>query len=244
MPELKKVKGVAGVEVTGLRENSWQIELQQDKALEKGISLQAVQEALQSKNADVTVGTVENDGKTIPVDIKGTIQSVEDLNKLIITSQQPDAAASVKLSDIATIKQTEKEQEISRYNGEPAFVFSITKEKDANTVAVTDKVESIFDEYQKEAKYEKYPILNYGKEIDTSISKLVKEGLFGALFTIIVIALFLRSFRATIISIISLPVSILVTIMALDYIGYTLNVMTLGGLQSQSDELSMIVLSS
>ncbi|WP_170875350.1 efflux RND transporter permease subunit [Virgibacillus pantothenticus] len=230
IPGIKKVNGVAGVEVTGLRENNWQIELHQDKALEKGISLQAVQEALESKNADVTVGTVENDGKTIPVDIKGTIQSVEDLNKLIITSPQPDVAASVKLSDIATIKQTEKEQEISRYNGEPAFVFSITKEKDANTVAVTDKVESIFDEYQNEAKYEKYPILNYGKEIDTSISKLVKEGLFGALFTIIVIALFLRSFRATIISIISLPISILVTIMALDYIGYTLNVMTLGGL--------------
>ena len=68
IPEIKKVNGVAGVEVTGLRENNWQIELHQDKALEKGISLQSVQEALESKNADATVGTVENDGKTIPVD--------------------------------------------------------------------------------------------------------------------------------------------------------------------------------
>lgn len=221
------------------------IELNQEKALEKGIRLQTVRDALESKNMDIVVGTVENNGKTIPVDIQGSIQSVEDLQKLMIMSSQADAETTVvKLSDIATIKETEKEQAISRYNGEPAFVFTITKEKNANTVALTNKVENIFNKYQTKAKYEKYPILNYGKEIDTSISKLVKEGLFGALFTIIVIALFLRSFRATIISIISLPISILVTIMALDYIGYTLNVMTLGDLQWQSAGLSMTVLSS
>ncbi|MFS0646892.1 efflux RND transporter permease subunit [Siminovitchia sp. 179-K 8D1 HS] len=230
IPEIKKVNGVANVEVTGLKDPNWVIELNQEKALEKGISLQTVKDVLESKNMDMAVGTVENNGQTIPVDIRGSIQSIEDLRKLVISSDQPNPGPGVKLSDIATIKETEKEQEISRYNGEPAFVFTITKEKNANTVAVTNKVEKIFEQYQTEAKYEKYPILNYGKEIDTSISKLVKEGLFGALFTIIVIALFLRSFRATIISIISLPVSILVTIMALDYIGYTLNVMTLGGL--------------
>ncbi|MED4850759.1 efflux RND transporter permease subunit [Caldifermentibacillus hisashii] len=231
IPEIKKVNGVANVEVTGLKEKNLLIELNQEKALEKGIRLQTVRDALESKNMDIVVGTVENNGKTIPVDIQGSIQSVEDLQKLMIMSSQADAETTVvKLSDIATIKETEKEQAISRYNGEPAFVFTITKEKNANTVALTNKVENIFNKYQTKAKYEKYPILNYGKEIDTSISKLVKEGLFGALFTIIVIALFLRSFRATIISIISLPISILVTIMALDYIGYTLNVMTLGGL--------------
>lgn len=231
IPEIKKVNGVANVEVTGLKEKNLLIELNQEKALEKGIRLQTVRDALESKNMDIVVGTVENNGKTIPVDIQGSIQSVEDLQKLMIMSSQADAETTVvKLSDIATIKETEKERAISRYNGEPAFVFTITKEKNANTVALTNKVENIFNKYQTKAKYEKYPILNYGKEIDTSISKLVKEGLFGALFTIIVIALFLRSFRATIISIISLPISILVTIMALDYIGYTLNVMTLGGL--------------
>ncbi|PNB76373.1 hypothetical protein C1X30_34040, partial [Pseudomonas sp. FW305-BF6] len=73
-------------------------------------------------------------------------------------------------------------------------------------------------------------ILDNGKEIEKSVSSLIKEGLLGALFTVVVILLFLRNIRATLISILSLPISIFATIAVLNSMGYTLNIMTLGGL--------------
>ncbi|SFI67503.1 efflux RND transporter permease subunit [Thermoflavimicrobium dichotomicum] len=240
IPELKKINGIANVDVQGEKKAKWLIEVNQDKAKAKGISLQTIKETLNAKNTDMTVGAVESDGKTIPVDIKGDLRSINDLKELTITSNaatgagqpgQPSAVSpKVKLSDIATIKQTSEDTEISRFNQEPAFVISVTKEKSGNTVELTKAVQKVIDKYKSEANYQVYPIFSFGNEIETSISKLVKEGLFGALFTVVVIALFLRSFRATIISIISLPVSILLTITVLDQVGYTLNVMTLGGL--------------
>ncbi|RAL23343.1 efflux RND transporter permease subunit [Thermoflavimicrobium daqui] len=236
LPEIKKVNGVAKVDISGLKERKWIIELNESKAKSKGISTQDIKQALNNKNINSTVGIVENKGKTIPIDINESIKNVNDLKKVTVMSSQtsamsdPKALAPVKLGDIATIKQSNEAEEISRINGEHSLVIIVNKETKANTVQVAKSVEKVINKYKTQDKFNVFTLANLGKEIETSISKLVKEGLFGALFTVVVIAIFLRSFRATMISIISLPISIFVTIFLLDKMGYTLNVMSLGGL--------------
>ncbi|WP_100331781.1 efflux RND transporter permease subunit [Bacillus xiapuensis] len=232
IPEMKKIAGIANININGELKKQWMIEVDEKKAKEHGLTLEAVKQSLESTNKSLSVGTIENDGATIPVDLTPQVRSIEQLKQLKVSAQLPPgtAAKPVALGDIAKIEMKEEEQETSRYNGKPAFVIDVTKEKSGNTVEITKAIHKVIDKYKEKEKFEVYPIMDFGNEIETSISKLVKEGLFGALFTVIVIALFLRSFRATIISIISLPVSIFVTIFIFEKMGYSLNVMTLGGL--------------
>ncbi|WP_203361542.1 efflux RND transporter permease subunit [Bacillus sp. REN10] len=232
IPEMKKTEGIAGVDVTGESKNEWFIQVNEKRAQENGFTLQAIREALEMKNKDISIGAIDSDGGTIPVSLNRQVQTVEELKKTKLTPPAiPGAPATpVELGKIAEIEMNKKGEASSRYNGKPAFVLTITKEKNGNTVEITNTVDKLVKDYQKQEKYDVFPIMNFGNEIETSISKLVKEGLFGALFTVLVIALFLRSFRATIISIISLPVSIFVTIFIFEKMGYSLNVMTLGGL--------------
>lgn len=232
IPEMKKKEGIASIDVSGESENQWFIRVDEEKAQDNGLTLQAIREALDMRNKDVSIGAIESEGNTIPVSLNRQIRTVEELKKTKIT---PPAtlgapAAPVELGEIAKIEMKKEGGDLSRYNGDKAFVINVTKEKGGNTVEITKAVDKLLNQYEKQGNYEVFSIMNFGNEIETSISKLVKEGLFGALFTVIVIALFLRSFRATIISIISLPVSIFVTIFIFEKMGYSLNVMTLGGL--------------
>ena len=92
------------------------------------------------------------------------------------------------------------------------LVLNVSKEPNADTLKVSELANQVIDRYAKQEKFQAVVLMDHGEEINTSISKLLKEGMYGALFTILVIAVFLRSFRATLISIFSLPISILATI--------------------------------
>lgn len=135
----------------------------------------------------------------------------------------------VKLSDVATISSHSQADEITRYNGQPSFVLEVVKNQDANSADVGDAVQHALDSYKKD-HLEVHVIMNQGDEIKESVAALIREGLYGALFCIIIIFLFLRNVRATVISILSLPISIFATIAIMNQMGYTLNIMTLGGI--------------
>ncbi|KQO01170.1 efflux RND transporter permease subunit [Paenibacillus sp. Leaf72] len=140
------------------------------------------------------------------------------------------AAAAITLGDIADIKTVSEQNEITRFNGEPSFVISIQKTQDANTADVSDNVSELLSTYQGKGELDYHVIVDQGQEIKESVSGLIREGLYGTLFCVLIIFLFLRNVRATIISILSLPISIFATIAIMDQMGYTLNIMTLGGI--------------
>ncbi|MHA6529106.1 efflux RND transporter permease subunit [Paenibacillus sp. BAC0078] len=140
----------------------------------------------------------------------------------------PAAVQAVKLSDLATVTEVSEVKEITRFNGEASYVLSVVKNQDANTADVTDSVQSLLDSYSKDVEI--HVITNQGEDIKESVSSLIREGLYGALFCIIIIFLFLRNVRATLISILSLPISIFATMAVMNQLGYTLNIMTLGGI--------------
>lgn len=139
----------------------------------------------------------------------------------------------VELSDIAEITYGPADGSVgSRANSQPAALIDIVKTQDANTVDVTKKVDTELEKLAKDlpADAEIKTVYNASKGINASVDGMMREGLLGALFAVIVIMLFLRNWRATIIAAVSIPLSVLIAMVMLRYIDVTLNVMTLGGL--------------
>jgi multidrug efflux pump subunit AcrB len=145
-------------------------------------------------------------------------------------SPQTIAAPKVKLSEIASVTTVAMQNEITRFNGKESYVINVLKSQDANTAEVANKVKDALAQFKTQANLDIHVVMDQGAEIEKSVSDLIREGLFGILFCIIIIYLFLRNVRATLISILSLPISIFATIALLNEMGYTLNIMTLGGI--------------
>ncbi|OOE10489.1 efflux RND transporter permease subunit [Fictibacillus arsenicus] len=136
----------------------------------------------------------------------------------------------VKLGDIAEIKETEDINEITRYNQKSSLSMAVTKKQDANTVEVAEKVIEVLNKEKYDDKLNYAIGFGQAEGIKDSVNTLVKEGLYGAIFASLAVLIFLRNFRATIIAIISIPLSLLVSAIFLDRLDITLNIMTLGGM--------------
>ncbi|BBI32298.1 efflux RND transporter permease subunit [Cohnella abietis] len=232
-PKLRKLEGVNSVMLGGTDLEEIQIHVDKEKASQHGISLNAIQTAIQSLDYALPLGAVTQDETAIPIRLVGSINSLQKIEELKLSSGIPaDPAVSnqVKLSDIAEISTMASQKEITRFNGKQSFTISVMKDQDANTADVANLVKDTLSKYVEAGEIDIRVIADHGAEIEHSVSSLVKEGLFGTLFCVIIIFLFLRNIRATVISILSLPISIFVTIALLNQMGYTLNIMTLGGI--------------
>ncbi|NUU61301.1 efflux RND transporter permease subunit [Paenibacillus agri] len=259
VPALQKLEGVSSVTLKGAASDQLQIVVDKEKASRLGISLSSIQTALQGLNYALPLGNVNEGETTIPIRLSGSATTLQQIKDLPLGpaggvgggvaaapgssggagQQQARGAAggaqvatpppAIKLSDIATVTSSAQVDEITRYNGEPSFVLEVVKTQDANTADVGDAVQSLLDSYKND-HIEAHVISNQGEEIKESVNSLIREGLYGALFCIIIIFLFLRNVRATLISILSLPISIFATIAVMNQMGYTLNIMTLGGI--------------
>lgn len=137
----------------------------------------------------------------------------------------------VELQDIADIKLVGKAESISRTNGKESIGIQVIKAADANTVEVANEVKDDLNKFKKKMSGSEFVVaFDQGKPIEDSVSTMLNKALFGALFAVLIILLFLRSFKSTIISIISIPLSLLIAILILKQMDITLNVMTLGAM--------------
>jgi len=153
-----------------------------------------------------------------------------------ITAAPGGAAGSfglptVKLGELASIEVVGKAESISRTNGQESIGIQIVKANDANTVDVVNGVKDKIAELKKQyAGIELTVLLDQGKPIEDSVSTMLSKAAFGALFAVIIILIFLRNIRSTIISIISIPLSLLIALLCLRQMDITLNMMTLGAM--------------
>ncbi|ASS76741.1 hypothetical protein CIG75_18555 [Tumebacillus algifaecis] len=252
MPELKQINGVANAALKGAQVTELQVVVDQDKAQAHGLTLAAIKDGIQAKEYSLPLGNVESAGNSIPVRLTGDLNSVDELKKLKLAAGQSASVpqgipgqtpnlqggqgqtavqtAPVLLQDVATISEVTTQSEITRFNGQPSLTIEVQKTQDANTAEVVTKVKDVLSKWQAEKDLTFHVIFDQGAEVEKSVSALIREGLLGAMFTVLIILLFLRSVRATLISILSLPLSIMGTIFVLNQFGYTLNIMTLGGL--------------
>lgn len=138
---------------------------------------------------------------------------------------------TVQLSEIADIEMIGKAESISRTNGEESIGIQIVKSNDANTVDVVNGVKAEADKLKEKFSDLKLDVLlDQGKPIEESVETMLSKALFGALFAVVVILLFLRNIRTTIISIVSIPLSLIIAVLFLKQFDITLNIMTLGAM--------------
>lgn len=138
---------------------------------------------------------------------------------------------TVKLGELATIEVVGNSESISRTNGKESIGIQIVKANDANTVDVVNGVKDKTEELKAQYKgIDLTVLLDQGKPIEDSVNTMLSKAVFGALFAVIIILVFLRNIRSTIISIISIPLSLLIAVLCLRQMNITLNMMTLGAM--------------
>lgn len=138
---------------------------------------------------------------------------------------------TIELRDIASVEVVGKAESISKTNGRESIGLQIVSAQDANTVDVVNAVKDQLSELEKKIDGLKVtPIFDQGKPIEESVSTMLDKAIFGAIFAMIIILLFLRNFRTTIISVVSIPLSLLIAVLLLKQMDITLNMMTLGAM--------------
>lgn len=232
MPELRTLEGVS-VAIFG--QHIEQVELTYDyaKMTSLGLSEDTVKQMIQVSDARVPLGLFPFEEAEQAVVVDGKAMSVEDLGNIIIpvTPSETNPMPFVRLSDIAQLELIGKVESISRTNGKEAIAIQVTKAQDANTVDVVNEVKELAASFEEE--YEGLAIdvtLDQAKPIEDAIATMVSKALFGAGFAILIILLFLRDIKSTIISVISIPLSILIALVLLYMMDITLNMMTLGAM--------------
>ncbi|HET8818298.1 MAG TPA: efflux RND transporter permease subunit [Xanthomonadaceae bacterium] len=252
--ELKKrlepVAGVAAVKVSGGLEDEIQVDIDQQKLSQLGISIGTVISRLQEENVNISGGRLEDGSQRYLVRTVNQFADVEEMRDLFIANVSSSPAAQdaggggtmvpasangtpVYLRDIADVRQGHKEREaIIRLGGNEAVELAIYKEGDANTVTVADAVRQRLEELkgQLPAGTELATIDDQSVFIRDSIHQVKKAALEGGLLAILIIFLFLRDGWSTFVISLSLPVSIIATFFFMDQLGLSLNVMSLGGL--------------
>lgn len=219
----------------------------------RGLSQQAIRDALQQNGLLVPAGTITEGDSTFAVQTGATLGSVAEIAALPVLGATepsapgagagsfPSAAAQAEplattIDDVASVELADNPvTSISRVNGEAALTISVTKLPAANTVEVSNAVRAIMPDLESSLDTTNpgatfTVVFDQAPYIQQSIESLATEGLLGLLFAVIVILVFLLSVRATLVTAISIPTSVLITFIGLQAADYTLNILTLGAL--------------
>src|SRR5690625_4840950 len=144
VPIFERQHGVASVSVEGAKVREIQIELNKRALVQYGLSEQEIMQAISSTNKAASVGTIKKGKQDLQVRITGEYERIDDIKETIVQTQ---AGASLKIADVATVKDTFKdENSITLVNGEPSVVLSILKKTDANTVEVANQIVKVMEE--------------------------------------------------------------------------------------------------
>jgi hydrophobic/amphiphilic exporter-1 (mainly G- bacteria), HAE1 family len=219
-----------------------------DKLSKQGLTVQSITAALQQNGSLLASGTITEEGKSLVVQSGDQITSVNQLREIPLigskTTVTPGASAfappttstspvSVSLGSVSDVKlTTDPRTGISRVNGKPSLTIAVTKTPDGNTVAVSKAIRAEIPNLEVAIGHNtKFTVVfDQAPYIQSSINDLAEEGLFGLVFAILVILLFLWSWRATVVTAISIPVSVLIAFIGMLGAGYTLNIITLAAL--------------
>ena len=232
IPELKKIEGINNVSVAGLTDNLVQITVDKEKAERLGLSLTSIRDQVNNKFLSFPAGKITENEMQIPLRVEEKLDSVSKLENLQLTTLGGPAGvpnrAPILLKDVASIEPITKKSEIARFNQKNALSMAITKKQGANTVEVANKVMDVLKKYDDQFDYTIG--IDSAENIEKSVSTLLKEGLLGALFASIAVLVFLRNVRATVIAVVSIPMSLLIASIFLKQMDISLNIMTLGGM--------------
>lgn len=226
VPYFERASGVASVSVSGGVSEEVAVKFSQEELNLYGLTLSTVAQLLAAENINLPSGNIERGASEVVVRTIGEFDSVDDIANLPLTIAD---RSIVRLGDIAQVSQTYQEQDsITRIDGKTAIGVMISKQSDANTVDVCDNVEKVIDRLAANNPDMTFTVGNNQADyIKSSVSSVVRSALEGGLLAIIVVFLFLRNMRTTMIIAVSIPTSLLAAFCAMNFLGITLNIVTL-----------------
>ena len=201
------------------------------KLAERGLTSQGIRSALEQNGSLIPAGSLTEDDTTLSVQTGSKLGEAEDIAGLPILAPVPGAGLTT-IGDVANVALGENPvASISRVDGQPALTIAVTKVPAANTVDVSEAVRAILPRLEAAVPGATFTVVfDQAPFIQESIDALTEEGLLGLIFAVLVILVFLLSVRATLVTAISIPTSVLITFIGLQGVGYSLNILTLGAL--------------
>ncbi|WP_419817696.1 efflux RND transporter permease subunit [Glaciibacter flavus] len=235
IPDIKDLQGVNDAALVGAIGQRITITPDVTKLAAAGLTRQSITDALQQNGVLIPGGSVTEGDKTLSVQSGAQLGSVDDISALpLVPKSAQGFAGGVKtIGDVASVAEgDDPASSISRVDGKPALTIAVTKLPSANTVDVSKLVNAqipdIEDKLGSGAKVT--VVFDQAPFIQQSISSLAEEGGLGLVFAVLVILVFLLSIRSTLVTVISIPTSVLITFIGMQASGYTLNIITLGAL--------------
>lgn len=226
---LERVPGVAAVDVRGGLEREIQVNINPEKIKALGIPLNQIVARIKAANVMLPAGSLETGTYEVTLRTSGEFTDLDQLRDTVIAVRNQ---ANVRLKDIATIEDTwQKETRIIRMDGQPGIRIAINKQSGMNTVQVAEKVLAEIASIDQELPQIRLtPIIDTSDYINRSITNVGSSALYGGFFAVLILLLFLRNLRSTLIIAVAIPLSIIATFVLIFFGGFTLNLMTLGGL--------------
>jgi HAE1 family hydrophobic/amphiphilic exporter-1 len=225
-PLLEQIDGVAAVEVNGGEIREIQVDLDPGRLEALGIPVSVVAERLAADNLDLPGGTMQRPGQTIALRTQGEFETVEEIEQVILRS---DGGSTVRIRDVGRVVDGfEERTSTTRLNGADAVSFSIKKQSGANTAAIADRVQAALDRARPAFPGLRINAVHDDAEFIRENVKQVREAIiFGALMAVLVIFVFMRDWRSTLITALALPTSVISTFFFMYLAGFTINMMTL-----------------
>ena len=225
-PLLEQIDGVAAVEVNGGEVREIQVELDPGRLEAVNLPLSLVAEKLGAENLDLQGGTLEQPGRTVSLRTKGEFTTVEEIEEVILRS---DGGSTLSVGDVGrVIDGFEERTSTTRLDGADAVSFSIKKQSGANTAAIAERVRAALERVRATfPQLEVRPVHDDSEFIRQNVAEVRESIVFGALMAVLVIFVFMRDWRSTLITALALPTSVIATFFFIWIAGFTINMMTL-----------------
>lgn len=226
---IERIDGVGNIEIWGADEKSIQILIDQDKIKAYRLNMFDVINELRNDNFAISSGWVYEGDKKFIVRSIGRFKTIEDIRNI------PINRLGLKVGDVADVKyEVQKRTWRQRINGRPGLMLGIFKESLANTVELSHQLEKVLQEQILKQPVVKDAEINFlfvqGKFIEDAIDNLSDTAMWGGIFAILILLFFLRNIRMTIIMMFAIPLSVLISLMVIYFIGWTLNIIVMMGL--------------
>lgn len=234
-PRLEQLDGVASATVSGGREKSINVDIPRDRLEAYGLSISTVAQMIGAQNIQSSGGTITSGDLNYSIKTSGKYQSLDDLRNTVI-SYKPDGnyqLKSIRLRDIADVYEGYKNQSTLAYlDGSPCVILMVQKQSGKNSVTAAKNIRKAIPKIRESLPndVEILETMNTTDIIEQTINEVVNSVVVGAALAVLVLLVFLRSIKSTIIVGLSIPISVFITLMLMYFQGLTINMISMAGL--------------
>ena len=224
---LENVRGVGAVNLVGATKRELNIYLQPQAMEALGVTPEQILQAVRGENQNQPLGPVRTRAQELTVQLEGRMERPEDFGRIIVARR---GGSPIYLNQVATVHDGAQEQEsLALYNGQPTLLVSVQKAQDENTIQVVDGLNQAITALRAElpSGIRLEPVTDLSRPIRVAVTNVRQTLIEGAVLTVLIVFLFLNSWRSTVITGLTLPISIIGTFFFMQLFGFTINMITL-----------------